>query len=364
MEWNESLRKLRRELEVHEGYPCITLTMPTSRNMPDNAQDPIRLKNLLSEAKTRLENDLGKREAAKAIENLESAAASVDHNQNYEGLAIFANETVDIVLKTRFAMEEGVTIDDRFSLRTLLRAEQRSEPFSVLMLSLHDAKLFEGSREDLHEVRGSGFPLENSWHGTSSKAPAGPGVNPEASADESRKRFVHDCLEKCAHIKGLPRKIVLIGTPEILSSAEGAVPDPLELLTTVPGNLSGVNIAEVGTKVWAAVREARTEQSHALIERLNSGRSENKYAAGIQEIAPLALDGRVAMLVCGIGYEVAGRFDEETRSMALIEEVENWKDHDDAVEFAVHQTLEKDGEVRFVPDELMGDTPIAALLRY
>ena len=39
------------------GYPAVSLLMPTHRTPPENQQDPIRLRNLLAEAKRRLDED-------------------------------------------------------------------------------------------------------------------------------------------------------------------------------------------------------------------------------------------------------------------------------------------------------------------
>lgn len=364
MNWERTIQEIRAELAVHEGYPCVTLTMPTGRSMPANAEDPIRLKNLVTEARVRLANELGKRAAQATLANLQRAADSVDHDRNLDGLAIFANETIEIVLKTRFPLAEKVIIDDRFALRPLLRAERRAQPYSVLVLSLQEAKLFEGSREDLYEVRGYGFPATNRGAGGGSKVPGGLGVDSTAAVDESRLQFVRECLEKVAAIPGRPTQIVLTGTEEILSAAAAHIPDPLELVATVKGNYIDENPAALGKKVFETLREARRERAQMLLDRLDQARSAHKWESGVQSIAPLALDGRVELLVCGFDYSVAGRYDEATRSMKLIDAPEDWKDSDDAVEWIVQRCLEHGGEVRFIEDELLGDHPIQAVLRY
>lgn len=364
MIWQRSLRELRKELSSHEGYPCITLTMPTARNMPDNAQDPVRLKNLVSEAKNRLKDEIGKRPGAKALEMLELAANSVDHNLNYEGLAIFANESMEVTVKTRFPLAEAVHVDDRFSLRAILRAERRAEPYMVLVLSLDEARLYEGQRAELVEIKGYGFPAHNSSYGAGSKVPSGPGVNATASVDESRRQFVKGCLDSLKDRAQLPHNLVITGTPELLSTAEEHIPTSLELIATVAGNYIGPPLAEVAQKVWETVRAARQEMSKALIAQLDDAQSAQKYESGIQSLAPLAHQGRIDTLICGMDYQIAGRFNESTESMDLVDVPEGWNDIDDAVDWIVQRVLDMGGKVRFVEDELLGETPIAAILRY
>lgn len=364
MIWQRSLRELRKELSSHEGYPCITLTMPTARNMPDNAQDPVRLKNLVSEAKNRLKDEIGKRPGTKAVEMLELAADSVDHNLNYEGLAIFANEAMEVTLKTRFPLAEAVHVDDRFSLRAILRAERRAEPYVVLILSLDEARLYEGQREELTEIKDYGFPAQNSSYGAGAKVPSGPGVNATAAVDDSRRQFVKGCLDSLKDQDALPSKLVVMGTPELLSNAQEFVPSSMELIATIGGNYMGPPLAEIGQKVWEAVRAARQEMSKDLVEQLDAARSAQRFESGVQSLAPLAYQGRVDTLICGMDYQIAGRFNEATESMDLIDAPEGWGDIDDAVDWVVQQVLDKGGKVRFVEDELLGETPIAAILRY
>lgn len=364
MRWEQSVYELRKELATHGGYPCISLTMPTGRNMPENAADPIRLKNLVSEASKRLEEELGKRPAAAALENLQIAADSVDHDLNMDGLAIFANETIEIVLKTRFALPERLVIDERFSLRTLLRAERRAEPYLVLVLSLDEAHLFEGSREDLNEVNGAGFPAKNGGPGAGSKAPGGAGVNTSSAVDESRTSFVRDCMNNLRDRTDLPTKIVVTGTSEILAEANASIAAPFEIIATIAGSFIGDNRAELGKRVFEVVREARRGMVQDLLDQLDAARSAHKYESGMDALAPLAVAGRIDTLVCGFDVEEPGRYDSETGLFKRTDEAAVWNDLDDGIEWLIGMVLDHGGTVRFAEDELLSDQTLAAVLRY
>jgi hypothetical protein len=364
MDWQQTLIELRKELSTHAGYPCISLTVPTGRNMPDNAADPIRVKNLVSEAASRLEEEIGKRPAAAALKNLQTAADSVDHDLNLDGLAIFANENIEIVLKTRFPLPERLVIDERFSLRALLRAERRAEPFTVVVLSLDEARVFTGVREDLFEVRGEGLPAKNSGVGAGAKVPSGPGVNATAAVDDSRSQFVRHVMNQLGEHADLPTRLVVAGTPEVLADAEQQVSAPFEIIATLAGNYIGDNVSELGTRAWEAVREARQAMAHGLLDQLDAARSAQKCEVGIQALAPLAAQGRIDTLICGFDVEAPGRYDPETGLFTEIEAVESWTDLDDGVEWLIHQVLDHGGSVRFAEDELLGDQPLAAILRY
>lgn len=364
MDWHQSVIELRKELSTHAGYPCISLTMPTGRSMPENAADPIRLKNLVSEAAKRLEAEIGKRPAAVALKNLQTAANSVDHDNNLDGLAIFANENVEIVLKTRFQLPERLVIDERFSLRTLMRAERRAEPYTVVVLSLDEARVFTGIREDLAEVRGGGFPAKNSGVGAGAKVPSGPGVNATAAVDDSRSQFVRHVMSQLGSHAQLPRQLVVTGTPEILSDAKALISAPFEIVATLPGSFVGDNVADLGSRVWAELREARRAGVKDLLDQLGSARSAQKYEAGIQALAPLAAQGRIDLLVCGFDVESPGRYDADTGLFREIDSPTEWTDLDDGVEWLIGQVIDHGGSVRFAEDDLLEGQALAAVLRY
>jgi hypothetical protein len=359
MTWSENLAELRKELEAQHGYPCITLTMPTGRNMPANAEDPVRLKNLVHQAGERLRGELGKREAAAAIANLEQAAEGVDHDDNLDGLAIFANSNLARVLKTRFEMPAQVAIDEQFALRPILRAQRRAEPYSVLVLSKGQAKLYQGVREDLVELRGHGFPAD-----VHHSPAGGHGVNPSQVEDETRRVFVKHCAEALLAHPDASKMVVVTGTEDTLADFEASHPHRLAVLGHVSGNMIDENPATLGRKAWEVVRGGRRALSQRILARLDEARSAHRYAAGLTEIGPLALQSRVELMVCGFDYAQPARLDPATGSLVPIDAPQGPGDLDDAVDWVAQQVLDRGGDVRLVENDLMTETPIAAVLRY
>jgi hypothetical protein len=51
-----------RQLQGVNEYPSLSILLPTHRTAPDNQQDPIRVKNLVAEAKNRLLGEFSQRE--------------------------------------------------------------------------------------------------------------------------------------------------------------------------------------------------------------------------------------------------------------------------------------------------------------
>jgi len=73
---SEKENKNMNRHEVHllqqvSGYPALTITLPTHRTSPDNRQDPIRVKNLVEQAASRLLAEFSKRDIAPLLDRLE-----------------------------------------------------------------------------------------------------------------------------------------------------------------------------------------------------------------------------------------------------------------------------------------------------
>src|SRR3989304_5815766 len=73
--YHEETKNMNRH-EVHllqqiSGYPALTITLPTHRTSPENRQDPIRVKNLVEQAATRLLEEFSRREIAPLLNQLD-----------------------------------------------------------------------------------------------------------------------------------------------------------------------------------------------------------------------------------------------------------------------------------------------------
>ncbi|MGA0733522.1 MAG: hypothetical protein ACO3O2_04820, partial [Candidatus Nanopelagicales bacterium] len=79
------------ELRKFRGTPVISILAPTHRHAPENQADPILVKNLVTEAKTKLLELQDKREAAVTIENIDKAISEINWENLLDGVAIYAN---------------------------------------------------------------------------------------------------------------------------------------------------------------------------------------------------------------------------------------------------------------------------------
>src|SRR5690242_14561860 len=80
------------DLRRPRPYPAVSILLPTHRREPDSAQDALVLRNLVAEARERIEADEAVSRDARmdVLEHLDQAVKEVDLVHAAEGLAVFA----------------------------------------------------------------------------------------------------------------------------------------------------------------------------------------------------------------------------------------------------------------------------------
>ena len=137
--------------------PCVTITLPTHRTTPDNQQDPIRVKNLVNQAIDRTATEFSKHEVEPLAVHLERLKEGIDYQAALDGLVLFANPDFARAVYLPFPLKERVVVGDAFYTRDLVFALNRTPRYWVLAFSEKPTRLYEGSREDLAEVRDGVF---------------------------------------------------------------------------------------------------------------------------------------------------------------------------------------------------------------
>src|SRR5215471_179403 len=123
------------ELQDIHTYPCLTITLPTHRTSPDNKQDPIRVKNLVSEGANRLLREFSKRDVAPLLERLDDLVASINYEYTLDGLMLAVNRDMAREYVLPFTLDERVVVDETFFTRDLVHALNRARRYWVMALS-------------------------------------------------------------------------------------------------------------------------------------------------------------------------------------------------------------------------------------
>ncbi|MEK2477325.1 chemotaxis protein [Streptomyces noursei] len=362
------LAKLRRQ----RPYPAVSVLMPTHRREPDNAQDPVLLRNMLAEAKDRLQADpdVSRERRIDVIEQLDKAASEVDLTHAEEGMVLFAAPGEHQVWSLGRTVPARVVLSDTFLTRNLVAAHAAEHPFWVLAVSADHVSLWSGALDRLTEVRRGAFPLTRSLVDPDPEDQLQVGEVPSTFRDEHTRKFLREADTALATVlKADPRPLYVVGKAAALSLLDDAG-------TVMRGGtgtkVTVTQVPQAGLaagppeSLWQAVRpyaEKRAEAEVAdVLAELDRARGRRAFAAGLDEIRQNAETGRVALLAVEENYRETVR----DTGGHLMPAASGERDAvDDIVDSIVERSLDTGAEVRFVPDGVLAEVGgIAGTLRY
>ncbi|MFF7331262.1 chemotaxis protein [Streptomyces sp. NPDC090306] len=353
------------ELRRPRPYPAVSVLTPTHRREPDNAQDPVRLRNVVADAKKRLEDDpaVTRERREDVVRELDRALAEVDLVHAEEGLIIFAAPGEHQVWTLARTVPERVVLSDTFLTRNLVSAQASERPFWVLSVAADRVTLWSGGVDRVAEAELAGFPLARSLEDPDSERKERIGDLPSTFTDERTRQFLREADAAAAVLlREHPRPLYVTGATEALG-----------LLTEVGGVAAhGVRVPHGGLaqgtpeSVWQVIAPVREEEARRaageVLKELEGARGRKEFAAGVDEVYWSAQEGRVRLLAVEENYRVTVRDDGDHLIPAESEDLDS---RDDIVDEIVEQCLETGAEVRFVPDGTLGeDVGVAGVLRY
>jgi hypothetical protein len=354
------------ELRRPRAYPAVSVLTPTHRREPENAQDPVRLRNVVAEAKKQLEADpaVPRERRIDVSRQLDRALAEIDLAHAEDGLAIFAAPGEHQVWSLARAVPERVVLSDTFLTRNLVSAQASERPFWVLSVSVDRVTLWNGGVDRIAEHRAGGFPLTRTRENFDAERLERIGDLPSAFRDEDTRHFLRDADTALARLlREDPRPLYITGETAALSALDAVGSVTRDAVHVPHGGLAH------GTPdaVWQAVgpllaAEAR-RSTEAVTRELESARGRRAYAAGVDEIWRSAREGRVRLLVVEENYRVTVR--DEGGDHLMPAGTGDLDAREDIVDEIVEQCLETGADVRFVPDGALGGADgIAGVLRY
>ncbi|MFA1539141.1 baeRF3 domain-containing protein [Actinomadura monticuli] len=358
------------ELRKPRAYPAVSVLMPTHRSVPDNRQDPIRLRNLLAEVRRRLHDDdrVAHDAADHVLRGLESAAEEIDLRHASDGLVLFAAPdgehhafTIDQ------PVDERVVVDTGFATRDLVAAYTRTPRYWLLSLSDQRTRLWDGRGEELTERTGGGFPvvpepLDEAGSGRQARRAA------QGGDGERQRRQMRDAVAALDRVLARDRRpLIVAGVIRHQAFFDEVAGPHITVAGRVDGSFEGAAasvLAEAARPALAAYEDLREV---GVLAELEAARSIQRYAGGLCEVTPLVEEGRGEHLVVERGYYApAVKARGELVPVDGMPGVLKGADVvDDAVDDVIETVLEYGGEVTFVSDGFLVDHGrIALVTRY
>ncbi|MGW0826582.1 baeRF3 domain-containing protein [Streptomyces sp. NPDC002845] len=356
------------ELRRPRPYPAVSVLAPTHRREPDNAQDPVRLRNVLAKAKKKLEADpsVTRERRNDVAQQLDLALAEVDLGHTEDGLVIFAAPGEHQVWSLARTVPERVVLSDTFLTRNLVAAQAAEQPFWVLSVSIDRVTLWNGGVDRVVEERTGGFPLNRRPENWDVEREERVGDVPSTFLDEGTRRFLRDAdTAMAALLRERPRPLYVTGETAALSALdEVGTASASKEATHIPHGGLAHSTADA---VWQAIRpvvDAETRKNVASVAReLETARGRKEFAAGVDEVWQNAEEGRIRLLAVEENYRVTVRDDGGDHLVPA--DSGDLDTREDVVDEIVERCLDTGAEVRFVPDGTLGDADgIAGVLRY
>lgn len=380
------------QLRKPRAYPAVSLVMPTHRRGPENRQDPIRLRNLLTEVRHRLEADdrVAGDTADDVLHGLRSAADQVDFVHAEDGLILLAAPEGEWhTFAVSQQVDERVVVDNTFATRDLVAAFTRTRRYWLLVLSDQHTTLWDGQGAELAEVTGRGFPIAPMVIEDADERPGRSSTRRAPHGDERHRRFLREILTALDGVLARDRRPVIVAG---VTRHQALFEEMAGPLVTVAGRIDGGYdgapgslLAELAGPVLDAYEDL---MEVAVLAELEAARNARRYAAGLPEVARLTQEGRAAHLVVERGYYAPAvrteegfvRVEHDTanggRALDAVDVVEGMDGLDaaelaagqvvdDLVDNVVETVMEYGGEVTFVSDGFLVDHDrIALVLRF
>lgn len=346
------------------GYPCVTMIMPSHRSKPGSLQDPTRLSNLIREAHQRLTKEFSEEEIAPIFKQIERVQADLDHNYNQEGLIVFANRDMGTFARVPFDVEERVVIDHNFATRDLIRGFYLVESYYVMTLSWNQIRLFHGVGHQIQEIRSHGFPFDHDF-----------GVTDRidwsiSDYENAQLREFFNRVDKAFFdlYQEQPGEWVIAGVTENLGHYREIADRSDLIFAQIHGNFDEASPHEIAAKAWPVVKQKLDEQKTQAVADLEEAFGSQKASTGIQEVYELARQGRGDTLLVEQNFFQPARLKVDSMGMphpVLDVDPKAPDAIDDLVDEIAKQVVEHQGEVIFVDDGTLSDHGhIAMILRY
>ena len=335
-----------KNIQSMQSTPSVTITLPTHRTYPDNEKDAIRLKNLVNEALSRLDQDYGKRETAAIAQSIQRLADGVSHRHNLDGLVIFANTEYAELFRLPFSLPERVTVADNFLTRDLVYALNRSPLYLLTVLSENGTRLFIGHKDALDEVEAYGFPF--TLEEEIPEASIGQDIShvrDQMLTDQMRE--VGDALVEAQ--KQIQAPIVVAGVDRNIGHFKDGARNSGDVMLYINSGHNSDSAHELAQAIWPQVKEALSESRKKVNGELENAKSNSLFVGGLNEIWQAVTDGRAAVLVVEEDLHIPAEVSADGREITeILNEPAGGSGYDDIVDEIIEKALATGSRVQFV----------------
>lgn len=370
-------RNVLNELAAVEGYPCITIYMPATTENSSEDANRMSFRNLLHKVQS-AESQLGG--VIKPGHQLLKDAAYWKSLTG--GMAMFMSDGLCRIVKLPFPPKAQVVVNSSFQLAPLVPLLTDREYFFLLIISKKKASLFSCDHYSIKHVEISEMPngIEDVVHleekddqklFRTGSSGAGGGANYHGMGDgkPDEKENISLYLKEVDRtlwstiLNNETSPLIIGGVDYLVNIFKGLTqyrnvwPEPLG------GGHEYDDPRSLFNEAKSLIKPYFEEKTRKSLEAYQNQSATNMVSMRPVDILPAAFYGRVSKLFVQEGAELWGRFDKETSSIVIHQQLE--KDDENLLDKAVLKTLLNGGEVHFLaPRDMPVHSVMAALMRY
>lgn len=366
-------------LANQEHEVCVSIYLPTHEKGEEVQQDPIRLKNLLSDAKEQLkEHELTEQQIDDLLDEPQQLLNKpLFWQHNDKGLALFISEDNFEYFRIPHSFKERVMVDDHFLITPLVPMITLEGTFCILALSQKKVRLLKCTRATVEEIELDDSPtsmeefkkydvyeknITSAGSGGAASMFHGWGDGSvETNAVENYLKTVENEVTSILRKRNDP--LILAGVDEAIAVYRNVNHYSRLMEQSITGNPDPKSDKQIKDEGWEVIQSYFLKDMYDDIKRFGDLSGSQKQSDNLTKIVEAAYYGKVESLFVPIGEHSWGWFDTERDTVHHSSEPRNGEH--DLINMAAIKTLTQSGNVYALDkDEMPNGSSIAAIFRY
>lgn len=365
-----------RKLKGHKDDICISLLFSTHRTSPERRIDRLHIKKMIDRVKASLSSAYHPRKLNPVFRNLDELFRETDFVHNAEGLGFFASSGLHMMVQFPFTIHEKVVIGNHFEIRDLLYYQQFGKGYFVLSLAEKGAQLYNGSWDELEQVKDQFFPMtyEDEYeYNKPVRSTSGAGhahvkmfeKDKPALEDTRLKSFLRKVDNVLDNYLTPDTPLVVCGAGKDISLFLDQTDHAANHAGSIHGNFFHASEKDLALLAWPRIFSHLQKQSEHLAREFREKIGERRAVTGIKQIWKAAGEGKAFKLLVEKDYTVNGFYVRNTDTLYLRPPKQQYDYLPDAVNELINMVIEKNGQVIFTENGTLKEfDKIALITRY
>jgi hypothetical protein len=325
----------------NEAGPCVSVYLPMQRAGKEVRQNSIRFKNSMEQVRTMVAQlaDNHAKEKLRLNKARELYDDSLFWNSQNEGLALFLSPDIAKVYRLPLRFEEAIVAGDRFHVKPVLSLISYDVDFFLLALSQNECRLYQGSRQQWHQVHPKQMPesLSESMRfdlqekqlqlhtGTPSTQGQGKraamfhghGVANDEDKDRIFRYFQDINRAVTAFLGSQTSPMILAGVDFLHPLYKAANTYPYLIQEGITGNPEILTGAQLHSQAWEIMQSRSRKGFQDALKQYHDLKGTGKTGKDIRQIIQAATVGRIDQLIIPVDVELWGAYDEASGEVVV-----------------------------------------------